>query len=303
MRSYGTDGNIAFTRAINKDWSFTVRGNYTFSQNEVINWEQPPTKYPYQSFNGFPVNRIQGYVATGLFRDDQDVTSSPVQTFGGEKVRPGDIKYADINGDGVIDSDDMLFLSDPTFPRLMYGFGGEIKYRNFTIGVLFKGTGKTDFYHVGYGFWVNRNYNVNGPGYVPFNNGETGNVLTIVGDPSNRWVPMDYAMANDIDPALAENPDARFPRLTYGYNANNSQLSTWWKGDNRYLRLQEVTLNYHVKQDFLSRIGIASADVQLVGSNIYVWDKVKLWDPEQAFRNGRVYPIPSRYSLQIYLNF
>jgi TonB-linked SusC/RagA family outer membrane protein len=299
MRSFGSDGNIAFMHEIDKDWSFTVRGNYTYSQNEVINWEQAPAKYPYQLYNGYPTNRIQGYIAMGLFRDEQDVTSSPVQTFGGVKVMPGDIKYKDINGDGVINTDDRVFLSDPTFPRLMYGFGGEVKYRDLTLGVLFKGTGKTDFYHVGY----SSSYGTNGPGYIPFQNGETGNVLSIVNDPSNRWVPMDYALEHGIDPALAENPNARFPRLTYGYNANNSQLSTWWKGDSRYLRLQEITLNYHVQQNFLRKAGLSSADIQFVGSNLYVWDKIGLWDPEQAFRNGRAYPIPARYTIQLYLNF
>jgi len=295
MHSFGSDGNISFTQAINRDWNYTVRANYTWSQNEVLNWEQEPTKYPYQSYNGYPVGRIQGYIATGLFRDEQDVASSPIQTFGGVKVMAGDIKYKDVNGDGVIDSDDMVFLSEPTFPRLMYGFGGEIKYKNFTLGVLFKGTGKIDFYHTG--------YNGNGPGYVPFWSGETGNVLTIVNDPASRWVPMDYALAHGIDPAKAENPNARFPRMTYGYNANNSQLSTWWKGDCRYLRLQEVSLSYRLARDFLRKAGIASADLQLAGSNLYVWDRVKLWDPEQAYMNGRAYPIPLRYSLQIYLNF
>jgi hypothetical protein len=189
----------------------------------------------------------------------------------------------------------MVFLSDPTYPRLMYGFGGEVKFKNITLGVLFKGTGKTDFYHVG--------YSGNGAGYVPFNNGETGNVLSIVNDPSNRWIPQDYAATHGINPALAENPDARFPRLTYGYNDNNSQLSTWWKGDGRYLRLQEITINYHLQHNFIKKMGLNSADIQFVGSNLYVWDKIGLWDPEQSYQNGRAYPIPARYTLQLYLNF
>jgi len=300
MRSYGTDGNISYTHEIRKDWSFTIRGNYTYSANEIINWEQPPTRYPYQPYNGYPLSAIRGYIATGLFADEDDIEFSATQSFGGFKVMPGDIKYKDINGDGVINTDDMVFLSDPTYPRLMFGFGGEMKYKDFTLGVLFKGTGKTDFYHVGY---YHADYGTNGPGYVPFNDGRIGNVLTMVNDPANRWVPMDYALANGIDPALAENPNARFPRLSYGYNANNSQLSTFWKSDARYLRLQEVTLNYHLRAGFLKRFGLTSADIQLVGNNLYVWDKVKDWDPEQGFRNGRAYPIPSRYTLQLYLNF
>lgn len=300
MRSYGTDGNISYTHEINNDWNFTVRGNYTYSTNEIINWEEPPTRYPYQPRNGFPHQAIRGYVATGLFADQDDVDNSAVQSFGGFKVMPGDIKYKDVNGDGVINTDDMLYLSDPTYPRLMYGFGGEMKYKDFTLGILFKGTGKTDFYHVGY---YHSSFGTNGAGYVPFNDGRVGNVLTMVNDPSNRWIPMDYALENGIDPALAENPNARFPRLSYGYNANNSQLSTFWKNDSRYLRLQEVTLNYNVRTNFLKRFGLTSADIQLVGNNLIVWDKVKDWDPEQGFRNGRAYPIPTRYTLQLYLNF
>ena len=295
MQSYGSDGNITFANKISNNWSFTLRANYTFSQNEVINWEQAPTIFPHQKFNGYPTGRIQGYVATGLFRDEQDVVSSAVQTFGGEPVRPGDIKYRDVNGDGVINSDDMVFLSDSNFPKLMYGFGGEVKYKNLTIGVLFKGIGKTDFYHVG--------YNGSGAGYVPFHSGETGNVLKIAKNPTNRWIPMDYALAQGIDPTIAENPNARFPRLTHGYNANNSQLSTWWKGDCRYLRLQEVSINYRFANDFLRKANISSLDLKMVGINLYLWDKVGLWDPEQAWLNGRVYPIPSKYTLQAYLNF
>lgn len=150
MRSYGTDGNISYTHIFNKEWNFTVRGNYTYSANEIINWEQPPTRYPYQPYNGYPLSSIRGYIATGLFTDEDDIEFSAKQSFGGFKVMPGDIKYKDINGDGVINTDDQVFLSDPTYPRLMYGFGGEMKYKDFTLGILFKGTGKTDFFFM----WV-----------------------------------------------------------------------------------------------------------------------------------------------------
>lgn len=295
MRSYGTDGNVSYTHDISDDWNFTVRGNYTYSTNEIINWEEPPTRYPYQPLNGYPHGALRGYIASGLFENEDDIAFSATQSFGGFKVMPGDIKYKDVNGDGVINTDDRVFLSDPTYPRLMYGFGGEMQYKDFTLGIMLKGTGRTDFYHVGYGG--------NGAGYVPFNDGKIGNVLTMVNDPANRWIPMEYALEQGIDPSLAENPNARFPRLSYGYNANNSQLSTFWKNDSRYLRLQEVTLNYNLRAKFLNRFGLSSADIQLVGNNLYVWDKVKDWDPEQGYRNGRAYPIPARYTLQLYLNF
>lgn len=291
MNSYGADGNISYTQDIRKDMSFTLRGNFTYSRNNIKHWEEANPKYPYQEASGYPFGTIRGYRAVGLFKDWDDVHNSPGQ-FG--KVMPGDIKYRDINGDGVINSDDITPLSYSTYPLLMYGFGGEFRYKKFTLGILFKGTGKTDFFHVG--------YHGNGTGYIPFYRGVRGNVLTIANDPANRWIPKEYAAAHGIDPQYAENPNARFPRLSYGYNENNSQLSDFWKGDARYLRLQEITLNYNLKSSWLRKINVSSIDFQLVANNLFLWDKVKIFDPEQAYRNGEIYPIPSTYTLQMYIN-
>jgi hypothetical protein len=211
---------------------------------------------------------------------------------------PGDIKYKDVNGDGQITSDDQVVLSYPTYPRLMYGFGGEYRYKQFTVGVLFKGTGNTDFFYVGQSVTQSGNTYTNGMGYVPFHNQETGNVLTFIANQKNRWTPASYS--GDIS---TENPNARFPRLTYGYNANNSQRSDFWKGNKKYLRLQEITLNYNLRSEKFKKTGIGSIDFQLVGDNLYVWDNVGIYDPEQAQLNGRAYPIPLRLTFQIYINF
>lgn len=80
-------------------------------------------------------------------------------------------------------------------------------------------------------------------------------------------------------------------------------MSDFWKSDARYLRLQEVTVNYSFRHKALSKIGLSSLDLQFVGNNLYIWDKIKLFDPEQAFYNGQAYPIPTTYTLQLYLNF
>lgn len=288
MRSYGADGNISYTERLGKNSSITLRGNFTYSKNDVKNWEEANPAYPYQEAAGYPYGVIRGYQAMGLFKDQLDIETSPVQTFG--EYRPGDIKYRDINGDGRIDNDDMVPIAYSATPLLMYGFGGEFQYKNFTLGVLFKGTGKTDFFY-------------GGAGYIPFASGKMGNVLTQAADPRNRWIPMDYALANGIDPSLAENPNAKYPRLQYGNNNNNSQTSTFWKGDSHYLRLQEITLNYNFKANALRKIGIQSVDLQFVGNNLAVWDNVKIFDPEQASSNGRVYPLPATFTLQLYLHF
>ena len=289
MKSYGSDGNISYRHNFGEDWSVTVRGNFTYSANKVENWEQAEQPYDYQNYTGYVNNAFRGYIALGLFRDEQDVAQSPRQTFG--TYMPGDIKYKDVNGDGIIDEDDKVPLSYPNYPKLMYGFGFEARWKALTLSMLFKGTGNTDYYYV--------NGTTNGQGYIPFYNGETGNVLTIVADPKNRWIPASYSG----DPAT-ENPNARFPRLSYGRNENNTQLSTFWHTNARYVRLQEINLNYHFETSgWLKRVGLKSADAQFVISNLAVWSPMKLWDPEQAEYNGGAYPIPTSYAIQLYLNF
>jgi len=285
MKSYGSDGNISFSQKVGKDISFTLRGNFTYSTNKILHWEQPFQKYDYLSYKGKPYNVSRGFISLGLFKDDQDVKNSPAQ-FG--KLRPGDIKYKDVTGDGVITDDDRVPLSYSPIPRLMYGFGGEFTYKDFTLGLLFKGTGKSDFF-----------LNNNGYGYIPFYGGALGNVLSIAGEQNNRWTPASYSG----NPAT-ENPNAKFPRLSYGYNENNSKTSSFWMADSRYLRLQEVTLNYNLKHNALKQyLGISSVDLQLIGYNLAVWDKVDLWDPELAGYNGYAYPIPMRFAFQLYINF
>jgi len=301
MQSSGADGNISYTNRLSPDISFTVRGNFTYSKNVVQNWEQAYLEYPYLEYNGFPYGSIRGYQAIGLFKDEDDIKYSPKQTFG--TVLPGDIKYKDVNGDGIINTLDKVPLTHSNYPLTMYGIGGEFSYKNLSLGVLFKGTGKTSFFYVGQPTTYRGVTEINGIGYMPFYGGEEGNVLTLAADPKNRWISREYALEHGIDLSLAENPDARFPRLQYGNNSNNSQLSTFWQDDARYLRLQEVTLSYRVSPSLLKRIGVTSMDLQFVGNNLYIWDNVKIFDPEQAAWNGRMYPIPSTYSIQAYINF
>ena len=288
MLSWGSDGNIAYTYDIDKDMSVTFRSNYTFAKNKITKYERLYEDYPYLDFSNQPYDVWRGYQCIGFFKDAADVAASPRQPWG--TVMPGDLKYKDINGDGVINAEDRVPISyKEMFPIFSYGFGASYSYKSLSVGLLFRGTGKMDYYR-------------NNFGYIPFNGDRMGNVLTQFNDPATRWIPRWYCEANGIDVKYAENPNAQLPRLQYGTNQNNIQLSDFWKSNAQYLRLQEVTINYNMKNDFLKRIGIVSVDLQLVGNNLHVWDKVKTFDPEQAHRVGTVYPIPTTYSFQLYIN-
>ncbi len=289
MKSWGGDGNFEYFQKIGKDFNITFRGNFTLSKNKILNWEEANQPYNYLEKNGFANNVQRGYIALGLFKDQDDIDMSPSQ-FG--NVRPGDIKYKDVNGDGVINSDDKVPLfAYAGLPQFQYGFGFSANWKGWTLNVLFKGTGHNYFL---YGGGDGNNFD----GYMPFNQGAQGNVLSLAYDPDNRWISADYSG----DPST-ENPNARFPRLYYGKNQNNTQPSTFWMGDARYLRLQEVSVNYRWKPDFMKTIGLQSVDIQLMCENLHVWDNVKIYDPEQAIYCGKAYPLTGRYSLQLQLNF
>lgn len=290
MHSFGSDGNVSYFHAFNKDVDFTVRGNYTFSQNIIDYFEENKLPYEYMSVSGKPYGIIRGYISEGLFRDREEIETSPDQSGFGQ-VRPGDIKYRDVNGDGIINEDDKVPLSyGNQLPRLMYGVGGDIRWKKLTFAVLFKGAAKVEYYRAGLG---------NDAGWIPFYNGELGNVIKLANNPANRWTPAWYSGTTET-----ENPNAEFPRLSYGSNSNNSQLSTFWKRDGSYIRLQEVSLRYKVNNYlWMKSLGLTSIDLEFVANNLFTIDKVEFFDPEQATYNGGQYPIPTSYTFQIYLNF
>ena len=282
MYSFGTDGNFSYYQPITKEIDFTVRGNYTFATNYVNHYDEAQQPYEYLNRTGYPWAVQRGYVAMGLFESEEDIATSPTQTFGTYRV--GDIKYKDINGDGRINDQDRVPLAHGSVPpRLMFGFGGEFRYNKFTVGLMFRGTGSAEYFRAGTGY---------NDGWIPFYNGNRGNVLSIFKDKSIYWSPEN------------PNPNAMFPRLSYGNNENNSQLSTFWKADGSYIRFQELNLAYNLDNlPFFKPMGISSINIQLVANNLFTIDKVKYFDPEQARYNGGAYPIPARYSLQFYVNF
>ena len=290
MKSWGGDGNFEYFHSFGKDFHVVLRGNFTLSKNKIENWEQAEQPYPYLRQAGYGNSVQRGYIALGLFKDQQDVEMSPTQ-FG--TVRPGDIKYKDVNGDGRVSSDDMVPLfANSGSPQLMYGLGASLTWKDFTLNILLKGTGTNKFL---YGGMLGDRFD----GYIAFNQGPVGNVIKTAADPNNRWISAEYSG----DPST-ENPNARFPRLYYGYNANNDQPSTFWMANARYLRLQELSLNYRLKSRFLlNALAIRYIDIQLMCENLHVWDSVKIFDPEQAISCGQAYPIPGRYSLQLYFTF
>lgn len=284
MRSSGVEGNIYINHKFNDKNSMTVRANITHAANEVVHWDQDAIRYPYQAKNAMPYNAIRGLVAMGLFKDEEEIKSSPKQTYG--EVRPGDIRYKDVNADGRVDDDDIVTIARSNVPEIQYGFAMEYRYKKWKIGTFFNGSARV-------------NYLYGGRGYYPFVEGEIGNILSIAGEQKNRWTPSWYSG----DPST-ENPNARFPRLTYGPNKNNNQDSSFWIANGAYLRWKSVDISYSFGSNkYLEKIGISNLTLQCTGQNLASFDFVKLWDPEQASSNGAVYPLQRTFSFQLTATF
>lgn len=284
MKSWGIDGHISYTQPLgNNDKYLVLRANLTQSKNEIINFEEDIKKYPYQSARGYQSGINRGLISLGLFKDQNDIDNSPHQDFG--SYLPGDIKYKDVNGDGIVNWDDMVPLKYSYVPQIQYGFATEFNWKSFNISVLFEGVSRVTYFR-------------GGNMYQPFSKGKVGNVITDFADPANRWISRDVSG----DPAT-ENPNAKYPRLSYNGNSNNSMSSTFWLADGSYLRLKNVQLSYTFRNKCLRTCGINRAVLSLIGDNLVIFSKEKLLDPAQAGSNGTAYPNQRVYTLQLNVSF
>lgn len=281
--SKGFDGNFGFKQRIG-DVNLTLRGNFTYSKSEILEYDEEYSNYPYKSQRGFRVDQTRGLIALGLFKDYDDIRNSPQQTNWG-KVQPGDIKYKDVNGDGIINGSDEVAIGATTKPNLIYGFGISAQWKGFDFNAHFQGAGKSSFF-------------INGPTVYAFNGSQWGNVLTnLVKD---RYVDAETAATLGI-PAN-ENPNASYPRLSYGGNDNNYRASTYWLRDGSYLRLKTLEVGYTLPKSIVNKIRFNKIRVFFIGTNILTFAKFKEWDPEMGSSNGEKYPLAKTFTLGLTVN-
>jgi TonB-linked SusC/RagA family outer membrane protein len=258
-------------------WSF--RGTVTYNRDMIIENDAPVQPYPYLERTGYNVLSTYGYVAEGLFKDQKEVDNSADQSPLGGSPRAGDIKYKDLNSDGLINNLDIKRIGNGDIPNWVYGLGFNVNWKNFYAGAFFQGISGADRL-------------LGGDGIIPFNNStgpERSNLLTIA---ESRWT--------ESNP----NPDAFYPRLAYGNaaNKNNAVASTWWVKDVSFIRLKTVDLGFNLPKSWVKKAGFSSAKIYGQGFNLLYWSDFKLWDPELNTGNGASYPNTRNFSLGIQFN-
>lgn len=209
----------------NKSWgdfTLSLGGSFTYNKNKIIDQLEAPQNQPNTVTTGHPVSQLFGLEAIGFFKDEEDIKNSPQQLF--STVRPGDIKYRDINGDKVIDSNDKTAIGYNTVcPEIYYHFNLGAEYKGFGIYAMFQGVGN-------YSAVLN----------------QRGMYWPLI---SNSNISQ-YAYDNAWRPGNEDN--ALFPALSYQSNANNYQTSTLWLRNRSFLKLRNLEVYYNVPKAWLN---------------------------------------------------
>ena len=288
MENKGIDASLSYNKSFGEFFWIQTRGNFTYAKTKIVTYDEPgySDDYAYRRRVGNSISQEYGFIAERLFTDDIEVANSPTQYYlagQGEKntVMGGDIKYRDIDGNGVIDENDKVPIGLPTYPEIIYGFQFSIGFKRFDLNTFFLGSARSSFF-------------INPRAISPFAFGGGGSQNNLL-----------QAIADDHWSEENRNSYAFWPRLKndfVGNNGNDANKSTWWMRSGDFLRLKSVEIGYTPKRQFLDRLGFSSMRIYASTNNVFVVSKFKMWDPEMG-GNGLGYPLQRSYNFGLSLGF
>ena len=267
----GIDLSLDFEKNFRSGWWFISRANFTYATSEFNVYEEADfSATPWKSRIGRSLGQTWGYVAERLFVDENEVRNAPSQA---ADVMAGDIKYKDINNDGVINELDQVPIGYPTTPEIIYGAGFSTGYKAFDLSCFFQGLGRESF-------WLDPSAT------APF----VGNTAMLKVYEDSHWSEGNRDLY------------ALWPRLSNNINVNNVAKSTWFMQNGAFLRLKSVELGYTLPAKLTKRIGVTKARWYAAGTNLMTFSSFKLWDPEMA-GNGLGYPVQQVVNFGLQVSF
>jgi TonB-linked SusC/RagA family outer membrane protein len=278
----GVDISVDYKHSINADWWLVGRANFTFARSTFAYYEEADYEKlgaPWLLHKGRAVSQKWGYVAERLFVDENDVANSPRQDFG--EYAAGDIKYKDMNGDGVVNILDKAPIGYPATPEINYGFGISAGYKNLDFSVFFSGSARSSFF-------------IDVDTMQPFVQKSSDNYILEGG--------LAQAIADDHWTELNQNPYAFWPRFSNRVLDNNSQVSTWFMRDNSFLRLKSAEIGYSLPEEWINKMKLSVFRIYASGTNLLLFSNFKIWDVEMG-GNGLNYPLQRVINLGINLSF
>jgi TonB-linked SusC/RagA family outer membrane protein len=263
------------------DWQYTISPNFSFTRTKNGYLERAPNTSASANWLNNNTDRwnnlYRGYVATGQFQSQEEINKAPQQDgIGNKTLLPGDIRYKDINGDGIIDGGDQTIIGRGSIPEIFYGLNLGLSYKGFDLSVLLQGA-------------TNFNFNIAGDLTYPFSNNATAYSFFTdrwhredIYDPNSKWIP------------------GEFPSTIVEGTANNRINSTFWLRDATYLRLKNFEIGYTLNKAVTDKIGIKNTRLFVSGQNTFTITKVKYLDPEiPGGGAGKYYPQQKVWSMGI----
>ena len=279
--SNGYEFTLDYKNNIGKDLFLGLRANFSYADSKYEVYEEldyVTAGLPWRSRIGLNLSQPYGYIAERLFIDEADISNSPLQTFG--DYMPGDIKYKDINNDGIIDINDEVPIGYPTTPKIIYGFGFSASFKKIDFSFFFQGSAQSSFFIDAY----------NSSPFIDTYGGAIGNNALLKAWASDHWSENN------------RNLYAAWPRLSDQLIDNNNRNSTWWLRDGTFLRLKSLEIGYSMDNNLTSNLKLSNARFYFTGTNLLTFSKFKIWDVEMG-GNGLGYPIQLGINFGINLNF
>lgn len=249
MYSQGVELSAMWSSRID-DWRYYLGGTFSFSDNKIKENGEVEQLYEWLYAKERSLGEHRGYIAKGFFNSWEEIASAPLQKF--SDVQPGDVRYEDVNKDGIIDVNDRVPIGHGDIPKIMYGIMLGVDYRGLSISALFQGSGM-----------VSRQY--------------SGTVM-------NPFAGNGTMFEHQLDYWTEDNQNAIFPRLSTRDNVslNNRQISTLQIDDADFLRLKTLELSYSFPRSILGNNHIKGLKIFVSGYNLLTWTKFKWVDPESA---------------------
>jgi len=281
VENKGFEITLKHNNKINSDWSYGLNGNFSFARNKVLHRAMSDNHPNYRPEVGASMNARYGYIALGFFQNQEEINQYPAAPSG--MIRLGDLKYKDINGDGMINSQhDYVKTGYGDIPEINFALNMDVSYKNFYASLLWQGVTHTD-------------YELSGV----YNSGVTS--TTVYTSSFAEWGNSPYYL---IEGAWTpENTNAKFPRLSTLANGNNAWRSSWWVVNGEYIRLKNANIGYNVPAKALQKTPFSGVKIYVAGTNLLTFSHFKYVDPESPSVSNGYYPQQKTYSVGASITF
>jgi TonB-linked SusC/RagA family outer membrane protein len=264
----------------NSGLTYYANANFTYTENKIVYMDEVPQPFPGLAMTGNRIGQPKGLLAEGLYNtiDEINDPKRPKSAWEGAGLKPGDIRYTDVNGDGKIDDNDRVNMGNPNIPGIIYGATVGVQYKGFELSVFVQGAGNVSTYLAGESAW-------------PFIAG----TKTAFENAKESWSPERYANGSPIS----------LPRLTAAPESNrhNYRVSSYWMRDASYVRIKNIEFSYTFSNKILQKLAMKSMRVYLNGQNLVTWTSMPYFDPEIPSSNGSVYPMMRVFNFGLNIQF